>query len=154
MHCPHCTCLNSSVLIRMLSKQLRTHPVTSDFAFFAFFLPFIAMASIVRFFEPNMAWADVADDNLECERLSYVEATIRLLDTQDLHCHCSDVRGIEKVLMQQETLERPRPRSVRFRPVGHTYIAPALPLLCWQRCGGARKCEAWGCGLPAPKIFC
>lgn len=60
----------SSVLIRMLSKQLRTDPVTSDFALFAFFLPFIAMASIVRFFELNMAWADVADDNLECERLS------------------------------------------------------------------------------------
>ena len=58
---------NSSVLIRMLSKQLRTHPVTSAFALFAFFLPFIAMASIVRFFEPNMAWADVADDDLECE---------------------------------------------------------------------------------------
>ena len=75
---------------------------------------------------------------------AYVEATLRLLETQVLHCHCGDVRGTE--LMQQETLERPRPRSVGFRPVRHTHnscIATAL-LAEVGRSQRVRSMRVWG----------
>ena len=145
MHCPHCM----SGILPFWSEccpssfELILWPVLSPFSpFFCLSLPWHPL-----FASSNLTWHGLTlrTTTWSVKAPAYVEATIRLLDTQVRHCHCGDVRGMEKVLMQQETLERLRPRSVGFRPVGHTYsscIAIALLAEVW-RSQKVRSMRVW-----------